>query len=250
MSIKLWITLLINLLIILIVSSLSFFFYFQFQDTLDQRVLLQLDSIKRLKQIQIEKYLQAEWQDFLNSINTLPWETIVPSLYISDSLKSELNQSDINCISNKLNLEVVKDGIYDLSSCSNDDITRIGFVHVTDDQEFLLKVIGIEKIQEILRERTGMGESGETYLVAKDLQLRSLSRFFPKDLPISITADTKGVQQALAGKDSIGIFEDYRNIPVYSAYQKLNVDHLNWVILSEIDVAEVSIPLQELRKKL
>ena len=55
---------------------------------------------------------------------------------------------------------------------------------------------------------------------------------------------------ALNSEVSSGIIEDYRGIPVYSAYQKLQIPGLNWVILSEIDVEEATIPLAEMRRKL
>ncbi len=248
MSIRLWITLLINVLIILIVSTLSFFFYHQFQNTLDQRVLLQLTSIKRLKRVQIEKYIQTEWQSFLESVDTVA--SVSSGQFIDFTPEADVINMDIDCLSSKLNARAIKRGIYDLSNCSKNGTAKLGLIKVTDNNGYQLKILGMEKIQEILLERTGMGESGETYLVAEDLGLRSVSRFFPDRPPRNIIADTRGVQQALTGQDGTGIFEDYRGIEVYSAYHKLNLAPLNWVILSEMDVAEVSIPLQKLRKKL
>jgi signal transduction histidine kinase len=46
------------------------------------------------------------------------------------------------------------------------------------------------------------------------------------------------------------ILKDYRNIDVYSSYEPLEIGDLNWVILSEIDVEEVTIPLQEMKRHL
>lgn len=248
MSIRLWITLLINVLIILIVATLSFFFYHQFQNTLDQRVLLQLTSIKRLKRVQIEKYIQTEWQSFLESVD--PVASINSGQFIDFGSETDVINMDIGCLSSKLKASTIKSGIYDLSNCSKNGAAKLGLIKITDNNSYQLKLLGMEKIQEILLERTGMGESGETYLVGEDRGLRSASRFFPDKPPRSIIADTKGVQQALAGQDGTGIFQDYRGIEVYSAYHKLDIGHINWVILSEMDVAEASIPLQKLRKKL
>ncbi len=248
MSIRLWITLLINVLIILIVATLSFFFYHQFQNTLDQRVLLQLTSIKRLKRVQIEKYIQTEWDNFLESIDTVA--SVNSGQVIDFGSETDVINMDIGCLSSKLKASTIKSGIYDLSNCSKHGTAKLGLINITDNNSYQLKLLGMEKIQEILLERTGMGESGETYLVGEDRGLRSASRFFPDKPPRSIIADTKGVQQALAGQGGTGIFQDYRGIEVYSAYHKLNLASLNWVILSEMDVAEASIPLQKLRKKL
>jgi len=248
MSIRLWITLLINVLIILIVSILSLFFYQQFQQTLDQRVLLQLTSIKRLKRIQIEKYLQTEWQNFQRNADTLT--KISPEPLIHYTSEASRLHMDMDCLNDQLLRGTMESGIYDLSHCSADGAAKLGLIQLTNAGNFRLKILGMEKIQEILLERTGMGESGETYLVAENLELRSQSRFFPKTPPSHITADTWGVQQALAGQDGTGICKDYRGIEVYSAFHKIVIGHINWVILSEMDVAEVSKPLLQLQKKL
>jgi signal transduction histidine kinase len=95
-----------------------------------------------------------------------------------------------------------------------------------------------------------MGQSGETYLVGNDFGMRSVSRFFPKQPPGQIIAETKGAKDALSGKSGYGIFEDYRGIPVYSSYHRLEVPYINWAILSEMDVEEVTTPLLKMRNKL
>jgi methyl-accepting chemotaxis protein len=95
-----------------------------------------------------------------------------------------------------------------------------------------------------------MGSSGESYVVGNDYRLRSQSRFFPQTTPYKIKAKTVGVLDGLNQKEGDGIFFDYRKIDVYSAYSSLKIDYLHWVILSEIDVNEVTIPLKEMRLKL
>jgi methyl-accepting chemotaxis protein len=112
--------------------------------------------------------------------------------------------------------------------------------------------------------KVGLGESGETYLVADDLLLRSQSRFLIEDKKNYIqalikggvdqdlvkniaardsaiglqTINSKGVTAAISGQTGIDKILDYRNVEVLSAYSPLNIAGVNWAILSEIDVEE------------
>ena len=120
----------------------------------------------------------------------------------------------------------------------------------------------------------GLGESGETYIVGSDKKMRSLSRFFVEDpegylglmsdlvdaktlktmrgLETSIglqPVHTEGVRDALDGNAGYSLFEDYRGVPVYSAYTPLDIGGLNWVLMSEIDEAEALAALATVRSK-
>lgn len=227
MSVKKLILLIINSLVILVVIILSLIFYFEFSKVLDERILYHLNSIKTLKKIQIENLVQKEWKTFNES-----------TAIFLDSSKIKLpNNSYLNA------------GIYDLTHLHPTKKTSIGLIRIKNNKREL-KVISYHKIKEILLERTGMGESGESYIVGSDYRLRSQSRFFPNKTPYLIEAKTIGVLDGITDKDGEGIFFDYRKIDVYSAYSSLKIDNLHWVLLSEIDVDEVTIPLKEMRLKL
>lgn len=227
MSVKKLILLIINSLVILVVTILSLIFYFEFSKVLDERILYHLNSIKTLKKIQIENLIQKEWKTFNES-----------TAIFMDSSKIKLPNN------NYLNA-----GIYDLTHLHPTKKTSIGLIRIKNNKREL-KVISYHKIKEILLERTGMGESGESYIVGSDYRLRSQSRFFPNKTPYLIEAKTIGVLDGITDKDGEGIFFDYRKIDVYSAYSSLKIDNLHWVLLSEIDVDEVTIPLKEMRLKL
>ncbi len=121
---------------------------------------------------------------------------------------------------------------------------------------------------------SGLGASGETYLVGSDLKMRSQGRFIIEDKPAYIDlirslgyqeslvnmikvkettiglqpVDSKGVKSALSGESGFEIFPDYRNIPVLSAYAPVDINGVNWVIMSEIDEAEAFAPVTHLVK--
>ncbi|MDA0662381.1 MAG: methyl-accepting chemotaxis protein [Proteobacteria bacterium] len=94
---------------------------------------------------------------------------------------------------------------------------------------------------------SGMGESGETYIVGQDGYMRSDSRF-SKDstiLKTKVTGET--VDLALQGKTGEKLVLDYRGIPVFSAYGPIDFHGTRWAILAEIDEAEVMAPISQMK---
>ena len=222
MKTKTWILLIINSLVLLVALALSITFYQEFSRVLDARVMQHLNSIKTLKKIQVDKLLREEWKIFNNNIN-----------YHSTDIPLPKDQ-------------YTHPGIYDLTHLHPEKQTSIGFIKRVAGQR-KLGILSYEKLRDILLERTGMGSSGESYLVGNDYRLRSQSRFFPDKTPYTIVAKTEGVMD---GNEGTGIFPDYRGVSVYSAYEPLEIDNLQWMILSEMDVDEVTIPLKKMRRTL
>ena len=104
----------------------------------------------------------------------------------------------------------------------------------------------VDKINEIMQERTGMGETGETYLVGSDLLMRSNSRFSEEPTLLKTKVDGETVKRGLRGENGIMLVKDYRGIPVWSAYTPLAYKKLPWVTLAEIDDAEAMKPVKHL----
>ncbi|WP_298492639.1 ATP-binding protein [uncultured Algibacter sp.] len=229
MSLRALILTIINSLVFLVIVVLSITFYNQFSNVLQERILLQLNSIKTLKKIQLENLIQSEW----NSFSEAPF-----SQYSTDTF----NIADME---NKFHVS----GIYDLTKYHKEKKTSIGLV-VIDGNQMKFKIIAYNKIKNILLERTGMGNTGESYLVGEDYFMRSQSRFLPKERPFDILVKTEGLVKALSGKEGRGVYKDYRGVEVYGVYSQISISKLKWVILSEIDKSEVIAPLEDLKKRL
>jgi len=124
---------------------------------------------------------------------------------------------------------------------------------VFDDNHELLGVlafqISIEMVNSIMQVTAGMGESGETYLVGADKTMRSDSRFFANSI-LTRSVDTASVRLALSGEEGVQVTDDYRNIPVYSAYKPLDIMGVRWAVLAEVDEAEVVKPVSQLSRYL
>ena len=139
----------------------------------------------------------------------------------------------------------------------------------------------VDRINDIMTNRqawsdVGLGDSGETYIVASDFTLRSQSRFLIEDKPSYLSmlktigtpsdkiktidslntsiglqqVDTQGTRAAIQGNTGHRIFPDYRGVPVLSAYKPLDVSGLSWAVMSEIDEQEAFQHIDQLRKRM
>ena len=114
----------------------------------------------------------------------------------------------------------------------------------------LLALSNQEDITSLIYERTGLGETGESYIVSSDLHMRSKSRFFPNTDPARIEVNTTAVRLALQGISGIEIIDDYRGAKVLSVFRPMEIIGLEWVIISEIDKDEALNPIHLLRSQM
>ncbi|MDO8127645.1 MAG: EAL domain-containing protein [Candidatus Brocadiales bacterium] len=97
-------------------------------------------------------------------------------------------------------------------------------------------------LNSITAQRTGLGETGEIYIVGEDKKMITVSRFI-EDAPLEVVVDTEPVRMAIeGGENMVGIYPDYRNIPIAGA--SAYIPEYKWTLLSEIDVAEAFAPLK------
>ena len=119
----------------------------------------------------------------------------------------------------------------------------------------------------------GLGATGESYLVAQDRLMRSVSRFYLEDkeaylenavasgLPEKTVeamrnystvllqpVDTEATQRALAGESGTAIIKDYRGFESLTSFAPLVLGGQSWAILTEIDVSEAFAPIHELER--
>ena len=112
----------------------------------------------------------------------------------------------------------------------------------------------IDRLNNIMLEREGMGETGETYLVGEDGLMRSDSYLNPEERSVAASfanpetgsVKTAAVQQALAGNSGEAVIENYRGQPVFSAFRAITVGGLNWALLAEVDQGEALAPVYKL----
>ncbi len=111
-----------------------------------------------------------------------------------------------------------------------------------------------EAINNIMMNRTGLGKTGETYLVGEDRLMRSNSYLDPDNRSIDASfaqpeegqVDTEASREALEGKTGEKIIKDYNGNPVLSAYTPISLWNVKWALIAEMDVAEAFAPINRL----
>ncbi|MEM3063745.1 MAG: adenylate/guanylate cyclase domain-containing protein [Candidatus Nitrosotenuis sp.] len=115
----------------------------------------------------------------------------------------------------------------------------IGVAIVTSDTLF---------VDQILLNRLGLGETGESYLVNEDKMLVSESRFVA-DAAFRKKVDTVPVNLCFeSGKNHSGLYHDYRGVMVFGSSNCMK--DIGLVLLVEIDDTEVFEPVHELQEKI
>ena len=107
----------------------------------------------------------------------------------------------------------------------------------------------LDKLNSILGNREGMGETGESYLVGPDKLMRSDSYLNPTDYSVEASFSgnnkvlTQASESALKGNKNTSVIMDYNNNPVVSSWDFIDMSSgVRWAIISEIDVAEAFNP--------
>ena len=111
--------------------------------------------------------------------------------------------------------------------------------------------ISLDAVNGIMKERSGLGKTGETYLVGPDQLMRSDSFLDPENHTVAASfnnptkgkVDTEASKAALAGRVDAGVVMDYNNNPVLSAYTPVKIGDITWGLLADIDVAEAFSPV-------
>ncbi|MFB5623375.1 MAG: cache domain-containing protein [Nitrosopumilus sp.] len=103
-------------------------------------------------------------------------------------------------------------------------------------------------IDNILLNRSGLGETGEVYIVNDDYLMLSESRFF-ENAVFNQRVDTIGVQKCFSEKENhFGFYTDYRKIPIYGS--SYCMPEFGIVLLTEMDEKELVEPIKILQNRI
>ena len=112
-------------------------------------------------------------------------------------------------------------------------------------QGVILAHLNLDRIDRIVRERKGLGESGETYLVGS---LVTKNTFISKEsantqeFPEGVSS--QGINAAMSGSSGSGLYHNYAGVPVIGVYLWLNDQDL--ALLVEMHQAEAFAPARQL----
>jgi methyl-accepting chemotaxis protein len=107
--------------------------------------------------------------------------------------------------------------------------------------------VPIHVASQILLNREGLGETGETYLVNSEGLMVSESRFV-QGAAFNQRVNTLPVTECFEKDTTVdGIYPDYRGIPVYGASACMKDKGM--VLLAEYDVSEINAPITQLQNQ-
>ena len=113
-------------------------------------------------------------------------------------------------------------------------------------QGVILAHLNLDRIDRIVRERTGLGDSGETYLVGslvtKNAFISKADKTEAQEFPEGISS--QGIDAAMSGVSGSGLYLNYAKLPVIGVYRWLNEQDL--ALLVEMQQEEAFAPARQL----
>lgn len=121
---------------------------------------------------------------------------------------------------------------------------------VLDEDGELLGVLAfqmpIDRLNGILQNADGLGETGETYLVGQDFLMRSDSRFAGESTILERRVEMEAVRRALAGEQGIIPDIDVDSNPVIAAFEPFDFEGTRWALIGQMAKSEVMEPVNQL----
>lgn len=232
-------------------------YYYRNQNSLDSLSYFSTNDFITIKN-KIDQYSQKYFDsyDFKNLIMITPESGYVTYALNSVSFlgKSLLNIRTKNSNFFELWASVIKDRRVLLSDIFLNDITGKACAYIgmpvlnnrNEIQTVLVLELNLSIIDKIMQERSGLGKTGETYLVGNDYLMRSDSRFDSLSSTLRKVVRTEATMdiferdmKSVDGK----IIKDYRGKDVLSSSSHIGLNefygvNFDWAILAEIDKEE------------
>jgi len=96
----------------------------------------------------------------------------------------------------------------------------------------------VARIARIFSDVTGLGETGETYLVGSDGLMRTESRFLEGTSTLQRSVTTEAVKEALAGNTGIRTSVNFVGEDTFAAYAPLEFDGASYAVIAEQEITE------------
>jgi signal transduction histidine kinase len=113
--------------------------------------------------------------------------------------------------------------------------------------EIVAELALTNSLNPIILDTTGLGSTGQAYLVDADKVMLTPSRFMNHPAPLQHKMDSEGIRKALAGSSGSGVYTGFDGQPVLGAWAYLP-DH-KWALIAEMNADEAFAPLAVLRRE-
>jgi methyl-accepting chemotaxis protein len=120
----------------------------------------------------------------------------------------------------------------------------------------LLFQMPLDRINAVMGQRSGLGETGESYIFGADKLMRSDSYLDTKNFnvissfkhPEKGTLNSFAVNEALSGKNGEVMTHNYLDQEVISTFKPINILGLNWGLVAEMSAHEAFTSAESLKK--
>lgn len=133
---------------------------------------------------------------------------------------------------------------------SNDAPASFISTPVLDEDGELLGVLAfqmpIDRLDEILQDSAGLGETGETFLVGQDFLMRTDSRFVHEPTILKRRVDMESVNRALVGDQGIISDVDAAGNSLIVAFEPFDFEGTRWALIGQMYTSEVMEPINQL----
>lgn len=106
--------------------------------------------------------------------------------------------------------------------------------------------LDLQGVDDLIRERTGLGKTGETYLVGRSGFKNILISGENKDQKSDQGVTSQGINAAIDKNNGYGLYRNYQSVPVIGAYRWLT--NQNLALMAEMSQAEAFEPANKLAK--
>lgn len=95
------------------------------------------------------------------------------------------------------------------------------------------------RLNRVISDPHGLGQTGETYVVGDDFLMRTDSRFVDDSTILKRKVETEAANAIQRGEEGSAVVTDYRGVEVLSHYRPLDIVGLKWGIIAEMDQSEI-----------
>ncbi|HEY3295685.1 MAG TPA: ATP-binding protein [bacterium] len=258
--------------------------YYFARRAVEQEVMRHMETVAHSKQLAIEQWFEEREQD-MNILaadpllTTLPvdsaavvallkavhekspsyvwiradvnrrWFMVPPGDDTQDS-KQEMTRAlpDVEFWISHIHLRAPYGAVVELARFIHDsDGRRIGRLYAT--------VALSNSLNPIILDTTGLGQTGQAYLVDRNKVMLTPSRFMNHPAPLSHTMDTEGIRRALAGASGAGVYKGFEGHSAHGSFEGQQVlgawaylPRQDWALIAEMNADEAFAPLAALRR--
>jgi class 3 adenylate cyclase len=229
----------------------------------DPMIQLLVSKMNQIPDNELKNFQDSNRRDFLIQVQAFQ-ELIGFSIGFEDtkiignngkvffSLSGNTNE---NFIKNEFFQRGLKESFMEFESVDNGKKLVIVSPIFADDSKKGDEPIGViisrmrtSAIDNILDNRSGLGETGEVYIVNNDFLMLSESRFF-ENAVFQQQVDTVAVQKCFnENEEYVGFYSDYREISIYGS--SYCAQDLGIVLLAEMDEKELVAPIKILQTRI